>query len=122
MWYQQMSKMLLLCGWLALAACSRDAATTVKPVEMKGLVEATLEQMAFVYRNQSYYLIDAQHVVSRKIDELREKKSAYDVRFDVCILGRVVTKRQNKGSGFGHLGQYDKAIEVEGLCNGANAR
>ena len=37
-------------------------------------------------------------------------------RSNVCIQGKVLTKEQNQGNGFGPLGKYSQAVSVESLC------
>lgn len=124
----------ILCSALViLAACSPNnktetavassasAGTTPQAegggsmVKMAGTVHFSFEQAEFVAQGKHYFILKGQDLIG-KVQEKRQS-GAYNVTLDnVCIQGKVLTKEQNKGNGFGPLERYEQAVEVEGLC------
>lgn len=107
---------ILLAGCILLAcACSHKAQADV--VKMKGSVHFSFERAEFVYQNQAYYLTGNSRLLADEVTRIRAGQNAYNVTLnDVCINGRILTKAQNNGNGFGPLGRYNQAVAVESLC------
>lgn len=83
---------------------------------MTGTVHFSFEQAEFVAQGKHYFILKGQGLIG-KVQEKRQSGAAYNVTLDnICIQGKVLTKEQNKGNGFGPLERYEQAVEVEGLC------
>lgn len=98
----------------ALAACPQPAAETA---QLRGTVHFSFEQAELVYQNKLYYLEDSGGLLAARAAAARAAGRAYAVTLnDVCIRGRILSRADNNGSGFGHLGRYGQAVAVESLC------
>ncbi|WP_373698759.1 hypothetical protein [Neisseria dentiae] len=107
---------ILLAGCILLAgACFHKAQADAE--QMKGSVHFSFERAEFVYQNQAYYLAGNSRLLADEAARIRAGQNAYNVTLnDVCINGRILTKAQNNGNGFGPLGRYNQAVAVESLC------
>lgn len=84
-------------------------------VKMTGTVHFSFEQAEFIAQEKHYFILKGYDLIS-KVQEKR-KYGAYNVTLhNVCVQGKVLTKEQNKGNGFGPLGRYNQAVVIESLC------
>ena len=116
---------------IALTACSpqnkietsaaRPTETTTEKssgdmVKMTGTVHYSLEQAEFTANGKTYFLNGGESLMDQ-VEKNRLSSSSYNVTLNnVCIQGKVLTKEQNQGNGFGPLGKYSQAVSVESLC------
>ena len=116
---------------IALTACSpqnKIETSTAKPAEekvgknsgdtvkMTGTVHYSLEQAEFTADGKTYFLNGGDSLMDQ-VEKNRLSSGSYNVTLNnVCILGKVLTKEQNQGNGFGPLGKYSQAVTVESLC------
>ena len=116
---------------IALTACSpqnKIETSTAKPAEVKvgknsgdtvkmtGTVHYSLEQAEFTADGKTYFLNGGDSLMDQ-VEKNRLSSGSYNVTLNnVCILGKVLTKEQNQGNGFGPLGKYSQAVSVESLC------
>ena len=116
---------------IALTACSPQnkietsaAKPTETPVEksggdtvkMTGTVHYSLEQAEFTANGKTYFLNGGESLMDQ-VEKNRLSSGSYNVTLNnVCIQGKVLTKEQNQGNGFGPLGKYSQAVSVESLC------
>ena len=116
---------------IALTACSPQnkietstAQPTEMPVEksgrdtvkMTGTVHYSLEQAEFTADGKTYF-INGGDILMDQVEKNRLSSGSYNVTLNnVCIQGKVLTKEQNQGNGFGPLGKYSQAVTVESLC------
>ena len=116
---------------IALTACSpqnKIETSTAKPAEVKvgknsgdtvkmtGTVHYSLEQAEFTADGKTYFLNGGESLMDQ-VEKNRLSSGSYNVTLNnVCIQGKVLTKEQNQGNGFGPLGKYSQAVTVESLC------
>lgn len=116
---------------IALTACSpqnKIETSTAKPAEVKvgknsgdtvkmtGTVHYSLEQAEFTADGKTYFLNGGDSLMDQ-VEKNRLSSGSYNVTLNnVCIQGKVLTKEQNQGNGFGPLGKYSQAVSVESLC------
>ena len=116
---------------IALTACSpqnKIETSTGKPTEtqveknsgdtvkMTGTVHYSLEQAEFTADGKTYF-INSGDILMDQVEKNRLSSGSYNVTLNnVCIQGKVLTKEQNQGNGFGPLGKYSQAVTVESLC------
>ena len=116
---------------IALTACSpqnKIETSTAKPAEVKveknsgdtvkmtGTVHYSLEQAEFTTNGKTYFLNGGESLMDQ-VEKNRLSSGSYNVTLNnVCIQGKVLTKEQNQGNGFGPLGKYSQAVTVESLC------
>ena len=116
---------------IALTACSpqnKIETSTAKPAEVKvgknsgdtvkmtGTVHYSLEQAEFTADGKTYFLNGGDSLMDQ-VEKNRQSSGSYNVTLNnVCIQGKVLTKEQNQGNGFGPLGKYSQAVTVESLC------
>ena len=116
---------------IALTACSPQnkivtstAQPTETPVEksggdtvkMTGTVLYSLEQAEFIADGKTYFINGGESLMDQ-VEKNRLSSGSYNVTLNnVCIQGKVLTKEQNQGNGFGPLGKYSQAVTVESLC------
>ena len=116
---------------IALTACSpqnKIETSTAKPTEVKveknsgdtvkmtGTVHYSLEQAEFTTNGKTYFLNGGESLMDQ-VEKNRLNSGSYNVTLNnVCIQGKVLTKEQNQGNGFGPLGKYSQAVSVESLC------
>ena len=116
---------------IALTACSPQnkietstAQPTEMPVEksggdtvkMTGTVHYSLEQAEFTADGKTYFLNGGDSPMDQ-VEKNRLSSGSYNVTLNnICIQGKVLTKEQNQGNGFGPLGKYSQAVTVESLC------
>ena len=116
---------------IALTACSpqnKIETSTAKPAEVKveknsgdtvkmtGTVHYSLEQAEFTANGKTYFLNGGESLMDQ-VEKNRLSSGSYNVTLNnVCIQGKVLTKEQNQGNGFGPLGKYSQAVTVESLC------
>ena len=116
---------------IALTACSpqnKIETSTAKPTEttaeksggdtvkMTGTVHYSLEQAEFTADGKTYF-INGGDILMDQVEKNRLSSGSYNVTLNnVCIQGKVLTKEQNQGNGFGPLGKYSQAVSVESLC------
>ena len=116
---------------IALTACSpqnKNETSTGKPTEtqveknsgdtvkMTGTVHYSLEQAEFTADGKTYF-INSGDILMDQVEKNRLSSGSYNVTLNnVCIQGKVLTKEQNQGNGFGPLGKYSQAVSVESLC------
>ena len=116
---------------IALTACSpqnKIETSTAKPTEVKveknsgdtvkmtGTVHYSLEQAEFTADGKTYFLNGGESLIDQ-VEKNRLSSGSYNVTLNnVCIQGKVLTKEQNQGNGFGPLGKYSQAVTVESLC------
>ncbi len=116
---------------IALTACSpqnKIETSTAKPAEVKvgknsgdtvkmtGTVHYSLEQAEFTADGKTYFLNGGDSLMDQ-VEKNRLSSGSYNVTLNnVCIQGKVLTKEQNQGNGFGPLGKYSQAVTVESLC------
>ena len=116
---------------IALTACSpqnKIETSTTKPAEVKvgknsgdtvkmtGTVHYSLEQAEFTADGKTYFLNGGDSLMDQ-VEKNRLSSGSYNVTLNnVCIQGKVLTKEQNQGNGFGPLGKYSQAVSVESLC------
>ncbi|WP_373746195.1 hypothetical protein [Neisseria dentiae] len=85
-------------------------------VKMIGKVHFSFEQAEFTTSEKTFFIISGYSLI-RNVEAKREHSGAYNVTLhNVCINGRILTKAQNNGNGFGPLGRYNQAVAVESLC------
>ncbi len=110
-------KEIVLAGCILLAAACSQKVQADAAQQMKGSVHFSFERAEFVYQNQAYYLAGNSRLLVDEVSRVRAGQNAYNVTLnDVCINGRILTKAQNNGNGFGPLGRYNQAVAVESLC------
>lgn len=65
-----------------------------------------------------HYFVEKDYGLMLEVQKKKRKYSgSYNVTLhNVCIQGKVLTKEQNGGHGFGPLERYDSAVAVEKLC------
>ena len=116
---------------IALTACSpqnKIETSTAQPTEtpsekssgdtvkMTGTVHYSLEQAEFTTNGKTYFLNGGESLMDQ-VEKNRLNSGSYNVTLNnVCIQGKVLTKEQNQGNGFGPLGKYSQAVTVESLC------
>ena len=116
---------------IALTACSpqnKIETSTAKPAEVKvgknsgdtvkmtGTVHYSLEQAEFTADGKTYFLNGGDSLMDQ-VEKNRLSSGSYNVTLNnICIQGKVLTKEQNQGNGFGPLGKYSQAVTVESLC------
>ena len=116
---------------IALTACSpqnKIETSTAKPTEttaeknsgdmvkMTGTVLYSLEQAEFTADGKTYFINGGESLMDQ-VEKNRLSSGSYNVTLNnVCIQGKVLTKEQNQGNGFGPLGKYSQAVSVESLC------
>ena len=116
---------------IALTACSpqnKIETSTAKSAEVKveknsgdtvkmtGTVHYSLEQAEFTTNGKTYFLNGGESLMDQ-VEKNRLSSGSYNVTLNnVCIQGKVLTKEQNQGNGFGPLGKYSQAVSVESLC------
>lgn len=116
---------------IALTACSpqnKIETSTAKPAEVKvgknsgdtvkmtGTVHYSLEQAEFTADGKTYFLNGGESLMDQ-VEKNRLSSGSYNVTLNnICIQGKVLTKEQNQGNGFGPLGKYSQAVTVESLC------
>ena len=116
---------------IALTACSpqnKIETSTAKPAEVKvgknsgdtvkmtGTVHYSLEQAEFTANGKTYFLNGGESLMDQ-VEKNRLSSGSYNVTLNnICIQGKVLTKEQNQGNGFGPLGKYSQAVTVESLC------
>lgn len=116
---------------IALTACSpqnKIETSTAKPTEttaeknsgdmvkMTGTVLYSLEQAEFIADGKTYFINGGESLMDQ-VEKNRLSSGSYNVTLNnVCIQGKVLTKEQNQGNGFGPLGKYSQAVSVESLC------
>lgn len=93
-----------------------QSALVDKNERYSGKVLAAFESFEFIYHGEVYYIIDNNSHVSDIITQKRADGQTFYVDKELCLLGKMMDKSDNKDKGFGHLSKYDKAILVEGLC------
>ena len=85
-------------------------------VKMTGTVHYSLEQAEFTTNGKTYFLNGGESLMDQ-VEKNRLSSGSYNVTLNnVCIQGKVLTKEQNQGNGFGPLGKYSQAVSVESLC------
>ena len=85
-------------------------------VKMTGTVHYSLEQAEFTANGKTYFLNGGESLMDQ-VEKNRLSSGSYNVTLNnVCIQGKVLTKEQNQGNGFGPLGKYSQAVSVESLC------
>lgn len=107
---------LLLTAAALMPVSAPAAAKKSAAVEMRGTVRVSFERAEFVHQGQTYYLDDAQGVLTELIRRERDKSKAFLVEQNICISGRIKTRAQNKNRGFGALERYEQAVLVEKSC------
>ena len=116
---------------IALTACSPQSkieTSAAKPTEtqvekssgdtvkMTGTVHYSLEQAEFTADGKTYFINGGESLMDQ-VEKNRLSSGSYNVTLNnVCIQGKVLTKEQNQGNGFGPLGKYSQAVTVESLC------
>ena len=116
---------------IALTACSpqnKIETSTAKPTEttaeknsgdmvkMTGTVLYSLEQAEFIADGKTYFINGGDSLMDQ-VEKNRLSSGSYNVTLNnICIQGKVLTKEQNQGNGFGPLGKYSQAVSVESLC------
>ncbi len=116
---------------IALTACSpqnKIETSTAKPAEVKveknsgdtvkmtGTVHYSLEQAEFTANGKTYFINGGDSLMDQ-VEKNRLSSGSYNVTLNnICIQGKVLTKEQNQGNGFGPLGKYSQAVTVESLC------
>ena len=116
---------------IALTACSpqnKIETSTAKPTEttaeknsgdmvkMTGTVLYSLEQAEFIADGKTYFINGGESLMDQ-VEKNRLSSGSYNVTLNnICIQGKVLTKEQNQGNGFGPLGKYSQAVSVESLC------
>ena len=88
-------------------------------VKMTGTVHYSLEQAVFTADGKTYFINSGYSLIDLidKVENDRLRAGSYNVTLNnICIQGKVLTKEQNQGNGFGPLGKYSQAITVESLC------
>ena len=117
---------------IALTACSpqnKIETSAAKPTEVKveknsgdtvkmiGTVYYSLEQAEFIIADGKTYFLNGGDSLMDQVEKNRLNSGSYNVTLNnICILGKVLTKEQNQGNGFGPLGKYNQAVTVESLC------
>ena len=95
------------------ATAEKNSGDTVK---MTGTVHYSLEQAEFTANGKTYFLNGGENLMDQ-VEKNRLSSGSYNVTLNnVCIQGKVLTKEQNQGNGFGPLGKYSQAVTVESLC------
>ena len=85
-------------------------------VKMTGTVHYSLEQAEFTSNGKTYFINGGDNLIDQ-VEKNRLSSGSYNVTLNnVCIQGKVLTKEQNQGNGFGPLGKYSQAVTVESLC------
>lgn len=85
-------------------------------VKMTGTVHYSLEQAEFTANGKTYFINGGDSLMDQ-VEKNRQSSGSYNVTLNnVCIQGKVLTKEQNQGNGFGPLGKYSQAVTVESLC------
>lgn len=85
-------------------------------VKMTGTVHFSFEEAEFVAQGKNYF-VEKGYGLILEVQKKRKYSGSYNVTLhNVCIQGKVLTKEQNGGHGFGPLGRYDSAVAVEKLC------
>ena len=85
-------------------------------VKMIGTVHYSLEQAEFTANGKTYFINGGDNLIDQ-VEKNRLSSGSYNVTLNnVCIQGKVLTKEQNQGNGFGPLGKYSQAVTVESLC------
>ena len=116
---------------ITLTACSpqnKIEASAAKPTEtqveknsgdmvkMTGTVHYSLEQAEFTANGKTYFINGGESLMDQ-VEKNRLSSGSYNVTLNnICIQGKVLTKEQNQGNGFGPLGKYSQAVTVESLC------
>ena len=116
---------------IALTACSpqnKIETSAAKPTEttaeknsgdtvkMTGTVHYSLEQAEFTADGKTYFINGGESLMDQ-VEKNRLSSGSYNVTLNnICIQGKVLTKEQNQGNGFGPLGKYSQAVSVESLC------
>ena len=116
---------------IALTACSpqnKIETSTAKPAEVKvgknsgdtvkmtGTVHYSLEQAEFTADGKTYFINGGESLMDQ-VEKNRLSSGSYNVTLNnICIQGKVLTREQNQGNGFGPLGKYSQAVSVESLC------
>ena len=86
-------------------------------VKMTGTVHYSLEQAEFITADGKTYFLNGGESLMEQVEKNRQSSGSYNVTLNnVCIQGKVLTKEQNQGNGFGPLGKYSQAVSVESLC------
>lgn len=85
-------------------------------LKMTGTVHFSFEEAEFAAQGKHYFVEKGYGLVF-EVQKKRKYSGSYNVTLhNVCIQGKVLTKEQNGGHGFGPLGRYDSAVAVEKLC------
>ncbi|AVR79402.1 hypothetical protein NM96_08700 [Neisseria mucosa] len=85
-------------------------------VKMTGTVHYSLEQAEFTADGKTYFINGGESLMDQ-VEKKRLSSGSYNVTLNnICIQGKVLTKEQNQGNGFGPLGKYSQAVSVESLC------
>ena len=85
-------------------------------VKMIGTVHYSLEQAEFTANGKTYFINGGESLMDQ-VEKNRLSSGSYNVTLNnICIQGKVLTKEQNQGNGFGPLGKYSQAVTVESLC------
>lgn len=86
-------------------------------VKMTGTVHYSLEQAEFITADGKTYFLNGGESLMDQVEKNRLSSGSYNVTLNnICIQGKVLTKEQNQGNGFGPLGKYNQAVTVESLC------
>ena len=84
---------------------------------MTGTVHYSLEQAEFITADGKTYFLNGGESLMDQVEKNRLSSGSYNVTLNnICIQGKVLTKEQNQGNGFGPLGKYNQAVTVESLC------
>lgn len=81
-----------------------------------GEILLSFEEFEFIYKNNSYYIIDKNQKLSNYINKHRADKQKFHIKGNMCLVGELINKSYNKGHGFGHLEKYQQAIIVHDFC------
>ena len=106
---------------IALTACSpqnKIETSTAKPTETTAEKNSgdMVKQAEFIADGKTYFINGGESLMDQ-VEKNRLSSGSYNVTLNnVCIQGKVLTKEQNQGNGFGPLGKYSQAVTVESLC------